>query len=137
MTYIINSEEELDDIIGKIAPIITSKIVFLEGEMGAGKTTFVRHFLNEDISSSPTFSLENRYETSNGSVLHFDLYRLESETELEMIGFYDSIREAASDSATVFIEWANKFDLNIESFAKLSFKVLGEASREIELTLKD
>lgn len=133
MKYIIESEEELSNFIKEIAPTLISKVVFLEGEMGAGKTTFVRYFLGSDISSSPTFSLENRYSTLFGEVLHYDLYRMESEIELEMIGFFDSIRDAILDGQTVFIEWANKFKLQFESFVRLKFSILSETSREIEV----
>jgi len=88
-------------------------VVALLGTLGAGKTLFMRGicraFHCEEQLSSPTFSLMNIYEGElNGqavSVHHFDLYRLESERELEAIGFDDYLTSA--DLSVV--EWADLF----------------------------
>ncbi|MEM7183437.1 MAG: tRNA (adenosine(37)-N6)-threonylcarbamoyltransferase complex ATPase subunit type 1 TsaE [Spirochaetota bacterium] len=66
--------------------------VLLTGEMGAGKTTFTSHLvtaLGSKEVHSPTFTLINKYRISQGSVFHFDLYRLKEEEELEELGFED------------------------------------------------
>ena len=88
-------------------------VVIMEGNLGFGKTTFVRILSrlmeSEDIVSSPSFTLINEYDIIlNGeeSILrHVDLYRLEKEEELDDIGFKDKIRE----SGITMIEWGNKF----------------------------
>lgn len=88
-------------------------IVIMDGNLGFGKTTFVRIFSrlmdSEDIVSSPSFTLINEYDIIlNGkeSILrHVDLYRLESEDELDSIGFKDKIRE----NGITMIEWGSKF----------------------------
>ncbi|MEI0698678.1 tRNA (adenosine(37)-N6)-threonylcarbamoyltransferase complex ATPase subunit type 1 TsaE [Brachyspira intermedia] len=88
-------------------------IVIMEGNLGFGKTTFVRILSrlmeSEDIVSSPSFTLINEYDIIlNGeeSILrHVDLYRLEKEEELDDIGFKDKIRE----NGITMIEWGNKF----------------------------
>jgi tRNA threonylcarbamoyladenosine biosynthesis protein TsaE len=84
-------------------------IVLLVGELGAGKTTLVKHYLNylgEDLDSvdSPTFSLVNTYELPHTQVHHFDLYRLQSPEEIEDIGFMEYV-----DSGNIcFVEWPEK-----------------------------
>ncbi|WPC37981.1 tRNA (adenosine(37)-N6)-threonylcarbamoyltransferase complex ATPase subunit type 1 TsaE [Brachyspira hyodysenteriae] len=107
----------LDDI-EKVAEFFKSvlkdgDIVIMEGNLGFGKTTFVRILSrlmeSEDIVSSPSFTLINEYDIIlNGeeSILrHVDLYRLEKEDELDDIGFKDKIRE----NGITMIEWGNKF----------------------------
>jgi tRNA threonylcarbamoyladenosine biosynthesis protein TsaE len=75
------------------------------GEMGAGKTTFIHcvcKALKLPFAGSPTFSLVNEYALDDGRKLyHFDLYRLNSEQELNAIGF----EEYLDTGAYVFIEW--------------------------------
>ena len=75
------------------------------GEMGAGKTTFMRGIcqsLGLGFEGSPTFSLVNEYELNDGNRLfHFDLYRLNSPLELIAIGF----EEYLDSGHYVFIEW--------------------------------
>ena len=84
------------------------QVVFLSGEVGAGKTTFVSEFLRahgaEDVQS-PTFALHNVYETAIGEVDHLDLYRLEGEEELEGMGFWDLF---AKSRGLIFIEWPER-----------------------------
>lgn len=67
--------------------------VALYGDLGVGKTAFVRGFTSELAPSarvkSPTFSLVNEYRGESLSVFHFDLYRIEDEEELYSMGFYD------------------------------------------------
>ncbi|WP_300369063.1 tRNA (adenosine(37)-N6)-threonylcarbamoyltransferase complex ATPase subunit type 1 TsaE [Brachyspira sp.] len=88
-------------------------LVIMEGNLGFGKTTFIRILSrlmkSEDIVSSPSFTLINEYDIIlNGkeSILrHVDLYRLEDKDELDDIGFKDKIRE----NGITMIEWGNKF----------------------------
>jgi tRNA threonylcarbamoyladenosine biosynthesis protein TsaE len=85
-------------------------VIGLKGNLGTGKTQFVKgvceYFKVKDIVNSPTFILVNEYKGINGKgevirIFHFDLYRLESAAELEVIGFEEYI---CSDSI-VLIEW--------------------------------
>ena len=88
-------------------------IFVLEGEMGTGKTTFIKavadYFGVQGEVSSPTFSLVNEYLTSNNqTIYHFDLYRIKDEEELYDIGFEDYLESGNK----CFIEWpqiANNF----------------------------
>lgn len=87
--------------------------IALRGDLGAGKTTFARFFVEallppaDGESSaeipSPTFALAQEYATPRMHVMHFDLYRLRDESELEEIGFVDATR-----NALVLIEWPER-----------------------------
>ena len=123
--YILKCVEDTKNMAKDIAPFIKNNITFLNGEIGAGKTTFTKYLveiygLNDEVCS-PTFSLENRYNTKNGLIIHFDLYRIKNEEELDMIGFYDTLKE----DATILIEWADKFNIEkyIKNYKIISFKI--------------
>ena len=80
-------------------------IIFLKGELGSGKTTFVQKYLlhkyNFKNTSSPTFGIINTYMLNDTNIYHYDLYRITKPNELYDIGFYDNL-----ETNTVhFIEW--------------------------------
>ena len=108
MTFTINSIQELPKIAQEIISNLQHKIILFEGEMGAGKTTFIKVFVNElgssDEVSSPTFSIVNEYEIPNGKIFHFDLYRIKSEEEA--MGF--GIEEYLDSGQFCLIEWPDK-----------------------------
>lgn len=82
--------------------------ILLSGSVGAGKTHFARHLINEilivpeDIPS-PTFALVQTYETRRGALWHADLYRISSSQEIEELGLLDTF-----DSAICLIEWPDR-----------------------------
>jgi len=93
--YTCQSPDELHTIASALIEYHKDKRVFaFHGEMGAGKTTFIKTicaYLNvTDTVSSPTFAIVNEYLTNDsGSVYHFDLYRIKSWTEMLEIGYED------------------------------------------------
>ncbi|KTD22029.1 ATPase or kinase [Legionella lansingensis] len=83
-------------------------ILTFSGEIGTGKTTFIRAMLRalgiESAVKSPTFSLIESYQCNNAQIHHFDLYRIHDEAELEYIGFRDYFRE----DSVCCIEWPER-----------------------------
>ena len=84
-------------------------IVYLYGQVGAGKTTFVKSYLNyldnNSEATSPTFSLVNEYKIKELKIFHYDLYRINSMKELYEIGVDYYFEQAGLH----FIEWPDKF----------------------------
>ena len=73
-------------------------ILLLHGELGSGKTQFVRfladHLKVQDVVSSPTFLILNVYESNkNLKIYHFDFYRVKNVEELEQIGFFEILNK--------------------------------------------
>ncbi len=101
----ISSLEELSAVAVRFLIKYPSQGIFLlHGEMGAGKTTFVKAIckaLGLDETSSPTFSLVNHYANDKISVYHFDLYRLKNLEEALDFGF----DEYLDKRGYIFIEW--------------------------------
>ena len=81
------------------------RFIALYGDLGVGKTAFVRGLAKvlapDSAVRSPTFALVNEYRAKPCSVFHFDMYRIESEDELESIGFYDYL-----DRGLCVVEWS-------------------------------
>lgn len=92
----------------QIVKSVNSKIILFHGEMGIGKTTLVSAIVKElgyknDVSS-PTFSIVNEYEVTDGLVYHFDFYRVNDESEAFDIGFEDYLYSGN----WCFIEWPDR-----------------------------
>jgi hydrolase, P-loop family len=104
--------EKLEDwqrVIDNILPQLKYNILLLNGDLGAGKTTFTKFLLarlgSSDEVSSPTYSIVNEYDTENGKVYHFDLYRMSSIEEVYDIG----IEEYLYNGFLNIIEWADVY----------------------------
>jgi len=100
---------EIDHAAQQVLAKDLKNIILLHGTMGAGKTTFIKALARQlgvkEMTSSPTFSLVNEYETGDGQTLyHFDLYRLNSEEEAYDMG----IDEYFYSGSLCLIEWPEK-----------------------------
>lgn len=108
--HLISKESELDQLVPKLFDFAQETKVFLfEGDLGAGKTTFIKRICKylgvEDAMSSPSFSLVNEYESSSGELIyHFDCYRLKTIEEALDIG----VEEYLQSNAYCFVEWPEK-----------------------------
>ena len=96
-----------------IAEILTApRLVILRGELGAGKTTLVKGWVealgggSEQEVTSPTFGLVHEYQGRRTRIYHLDLYRLETERELATLGLEEMIAEP---DALVLVEWGERF----------------------------
>ena len=121
---LLNSEHETIILAKSLAKIIPQNIiVYLQGELGAGKTTLVRGFLQgvgfNKAVRSPTYTLVEPYDELEIPIYHFDLYRLQNPEELEYIG----IRDFIAKQGICFFEWPEK-GVGILPPADLSIKLL-------------
>ena len=86
------------------------KFFVFEGEMAAGKTTFIKALCAllgvEEVVSSPTFAIVNEYGSANGLVYHFDFYRIKDETEALDMG----VEEYFDSGYFCFVEWPGKIE---------------------------
>lgn len=104
-----DSESTLQQYGEQLAARLTApSVVYLRGELGAGKTTLVRGILRglgyHGKVKSPTYTLVESYQLKSQTVYHFDLYRLNDPEELEHMGFRDYLQ----DAAIILIEWPEK-----------------------------
>jgi tRNA threonylcarbamoyladenosine biosynthesis protein TsaE len=90
--------------------LVAPKLIVLRGDLGMGKTTLVRGMAAAlgaaDDVTSPTFTLVHEYRGRKTRLIHLDLYRLETENELETVGLWEL---ADAPDALVMVEWGDKF----------------------------
>ena len=117
------------------AQLAAGEVLALCGDLGAGKTHFVKGLAAglgaSTEATSPTFTLIHEYRDGRLPLFHFDLYRLESEDELLRIGWDDYL----DDEGVLAIEWADKFPALMPPHTRwLRFRHRPDGSREVEVT---
>src|SRR5579864_4897644 len=116
--------------------LVPPKIVVLRGDLGAGKTTLVKGIAegfqaaSEEDVTSPTFTLIHEYRGASVAVYHIDLYRVDTERELETLGLDDLM----SENSVLLIEWGEKFarferDRNVD----IALERVSENERRIKI----
>ncbi len=123
----ISSENKTEELAKKLSKKLkTGNIVFLYGEMGVGKTTFIKYLINiiqkenkleQTEVTSPTFNLLNEYQINKININHYDLYRLKSAQELKNLELFEN-----SKSLITLIEWPQIIKEKPENLIELFFK---------------
>lgn len=123
----------------KLAAELSPGIVLLRGDLGAGKTTLVKgiaegfNAARADDVTSPTFTLVHEYRGPRATLFHIDLYRIDTERELETLGLDDLL----APNSILLIEWGEKFarlqrDRNVE----IILEQMGETDRRISRIIR-
>ena len=108
-------------------------VVFFHGEIGVGKTTFIRHLINKfQINNnlkltevtSPTFNIVNQYDIGSFLIDHYDLFRVTDSVDLKNIGLLENFRETLS-----LIEWPEKIEEKIKNKIDLFFEYSGDLNK--------
>ena len=108
--FLINSLKETEALAKEVSLIIQKgDFISLIGPLGSGKTTLTKYIINNICGdsqevTSPTFTLSQTYLAKRSPITHYDLYRIEDYSDLEEIGFSETLEEGI-----VIIEWADKF----------------------------
>ena len=124
---ILSSEKKTEELANKLLKKLKlGDIIFLYGEIGVGKTTFVRYLINgfqkeNNIKltevTSPTFNIINEYEINQTKINHYDLFRLKSEEETKNLGLFDNL----TNSITL-VEWPQIIKEKPKNLIEFDFK---------------
>ncbi|MFY9673847.1 MAG: tRNA (adenosine(37)-N6)-threonylcarbamoyltransferase complex ATPase subunit type 1 TsaE [Terriglobales bacterium] len=114
-------------------------LILLRGDLGAGKTTLVKGIAEgfqaarADDVTSPTFTLIHEYRSPRAALYHIDLYRIDTERELETLALDDLL----APNSILLIEWGEKFPrLARERDLEITLERVGETSRRIRRTTR-
>ncbi len=136
--YITSSPEETIELGRRLATAIAPpRLVLLRGDLGAGKTTLVKGIAEafgaaeqEDVTS-PTFTLIHEYRGPSATLFHIDLYRIDTQRELETLGLDDLY----DDKNILLIEWGEKFPwLARGGEVEIAIENLGQDRRRIHVS---
>ena len=122
-SYVTTSCEETE-LLGKalMSTLPTTAFVALFGDLGAGKTAFVRgmvrSFLPSEIVTSPTYNIVNSYTDGAVTLYHYDMYRITDDDDLFSVGFYDNL-----DGAIVVAEWCENIPFALpETYVRVTIR---------------
>ncbi|HVP52672.1 MAG TPA: tRNA (adenosine(37)-N6)-threonylcarbamoyltransferase complex ATPase subunit type 1 TsaE [Terriglobales bacterium] len=135
--FFTHSAEETTELGRRLATELRPpKLVLLRGELGAGKTTLIKgiaegfHAASQENVTSPTFTLIHEYRGPGVNVYHVDLYRVDTQRELDTLGLDDLFDE----NSVVLIEWGEKFARFLrERDVEVTIERLGENDRRIRI----
>ncbi len=135
----LSSEKQTEEFANKfLKKIKPGNIIFLRGEIGVGKTTFVRYLINgfqkankQEITevTSPTFNLLNEYQVNNINIKHYDLFRLKSVEETNNLDLFED-----SNNIITFVEWPQILKQKPKNLIELNFEYRkGNEARSLEI----
>ena len=135
--FLTHSAEETIELGRRLAPELSPpKLVVLRGALGAGKTTLIKGIAegfqaaSQENVTSPTFTLIHEYRGPGVNVYHVDLYRVDTQRELDTLGLDDLFDE----NSVVLIEWGEKFARFLrERDVEITIERLGENDRKIKV----
>ena len=133
------NEQETMAVGSALAKTVGKAVVFtLVGDLGAGKTHFVKGFVKglgcDELVTSPTFTLLNVYEGGKVPVYHFDMYRLSSLEEAQEMGFEEYF-DLANLDGIVMVEWPSQVEGLINcSHIEIKIEKLDDSKRKITLS---
>jgi tRNA threonylcarbamoyladenosine biosynthesis protein TsaE len=138
-SIISDCEEDTGEVARKIAPLFhAGDIIILDGDLGAGKTCFVKGFTDgfrsNDVVTSPTFSIANFYRTgANGlsNILHIDLYRIANIDEFNDLGLFDYF-----DQSVTLIEWGKQYMTYFDACLLISFQIVDDNKRVLTFEIQ-
>ena len=123
----LSSEKKTEELANKVSKKLKpGNIIFLYGEMGVGKTTFIRYLINklqkdneldQTEITSPTFNLLNEYQINKIRIDHYDLFRLKSAQELKNLGLFED-----SLNTITLIEWPQIIKEKPKNLIELEFE---------------
>ncbi|WP_231425618.1 tRNA (adenosine(37)-N6)-threonylcarbamoyltransferase complex ATPase subunit type 1 TsaE [Pedobacter sp. Leaf250] len=131
MKITVNDLSHLPQVAQQLLAFASNEKVFIfDGDMGAGKTTFIKVFCAalgvEDVVSSPTYSIVNEYESPNGSLFHFDFYRIKDIQEAYDLGY----EEYFYGGGICLIEWPERVaELLPDHYIKVEIATVEENRR--------
>jgi tRNA threonylcarbamoyladenosine biosynthesis protein TsaE len=128
----ISSEETTKELANNFSNYLKGgEVIFLYGEMGVGKTTFVKYLINQLLIkknlqttevTSPTFNLLNEYEVDNLIIKHYDLFRLKNKSEIKNLDLFDQ-----NKNTITLIEWPELIEKeNVKKTIDLAFNYENE-----------
>ncbi len=136
MKIVSHGEAETHALAIKLVPLLKpGDVLVLKGELGAGKTVFVRGMaealgLDADAVNSPSYTIVNEY-LGERPLFHFDLYRVHDPSELYEIGWDDYLQR----QGLIVVEWGDKAaECLPPTYYLLDFRIIDEQTREINLT---
>ena len=123
----LSSKKKTEELAKKISKKLKlGDVVFFSGEMGVGKTTFIRYLINYFQKqnrlkitevTSPTFNLLNEYKIKKIKINHYDLFRIKNLDEIQNLGLFDNI-----SNAITLIEWPQKIKPKPKNLIELNFE---------------
>lgn len=138
VTFSLKNINQLQEVAIQLLKFAKDEKIFLFfGDMGVGKTTFIKALCQalevKDVVTSPTFSIVNEYDSPKGAIFHFDFYRIKNESEVFDIGFEEYLY---SDNYC-FIEWPEKIiNLWPERYVHISLSLSEENGRKITAEIR-